>query len=99
MEKPSEIYIVKQKIDNVSSHMSAFYSIHEAYNKASKIRDEYTHSYIEYVDCIDMENKLKEVGECFLWKNSTSTMWVKVFILKIEDSRNSHPWLSASTKL
>jgi hypothetical protein len=93
MDKPSEIYIVKQKIDGVSSKMSAFYSIHEAYSNASKIRSQYNCIYENYIDCLDMENKLNDVGECFLWKNSTGTNWVKVFVLKVEDSKKTHPWL------
>jgi hypothetical protein len=98
MEKPSEVYIVTQKIDGVSSHMTAFYSIHEAYNNASKRRTQCSVSYIDYVDCIDMENKLKEYGECFLWKNNLGTSWIKVFVLKVEDSQKTLPWLSALTK-
>ena len=98
MQKPSEVYIVMQNIDDVISDMTAFYSIHEAYNTASKLRTSCPDSYIKYVDCIDMENKLKEQGKCFLWKNNLGTSWIKVFVLKVEDSHNTLPWLSASTK-
>jgi hypothetical protein len=98
MQKPSEVYIVMQKINDVSSGMTAFYSIHEAYNNASKLRTHCSDSAIDYVDCIDMENKLKDQGKCFLWKNNLGTSWIKVFVLKVEDSHNTLPWLLASTK-
>jgi hypothetical protein len=45
-----------------------------------------------------MENKLKEHGKCFLWKNNLGTAWIKVFVLKVEDSQKTHPWLLASSK-
>jgi len=93
MERPSEVYVVKQKIDGVNSRMTAFYSIHDAYNKASKLRDQHVNVYVNYVDCLDMERLLKESGECFLWKNASGSNWIKVFILKIEDAKNSMPWL------
>jgi hypothetical protein len=95
MERPSEVYVVKQKIDGANTLMTAFYSMHDAYSKASKLRDQYAHVYINYIDCIDMERSLKESGECFLWKNISGTNWIKVFVLKIEDSKNVIPWLTS----
>jgi hypothetical protein len=92
MDSPSEVYIVKQKINGVSSRMVAFYSIHEAYSNASKLRSQNAHIDTHYVDCVDMEKNLKSDGECFLWTNGSDT-WIKVFVLKIEDSQKTFPWL------